>query len=172
MYFFICVTCCVVPVLICAIAASAAVPHLGPAVPLCGSAVAMERQYHTQLSQLSCYAWTIICIMFIYLSQCAAPHRSMNVGGAPSLSLKCESWLLMPIWEFNSPFTHLGGGSTSMAQKSQLYFISFVSSNWVVINRQKGGDWKCNQALIVGFDDNDHAIRGLMRFIEMTSREL
>jgi hypothetical protein len=24
----------------------------------------------------------------------------------------------------------------------------------------------------VGFGDNDHAIRGLMRFIEMTSREL
>ena len=31
--------------------------------------------------------------------------------------------------------------------------------------------WKCNQALIVGFGDNDHAIRGLMRFIKMTSRE-
>ena len=29
----------------------------------------------------------------------------------------------------------------------------------------------CNQALIVGFGDNDHAIRELMRFIEMTSRE-
>ena len=31
---------------------------------------------------------------------------------------------------------------------------------------------KYNQALIVGFDDNDHAIRELMRFIEMTSRRL
>jgi hypothetical protein len=31
---------------------------------------------------------------------------------------------------------------------------------------------KCNQALIVGFGDNDHATRGLMRFIEMTSKEL
>jgi len=29
---------------------------------------------------------------------------------------------------------------------------------------------KCNQALIVDFGDNDHAIRGLMRFIEMTSK--
>jgi hypothetical protein len=29
---------------------------------------------------------------------------------------------------------------------------------------------KCNQALILGFGDNDHAIRGLMRFTEMTSR--
>ena len=58
-----------------------------------------------------------------------------------------------------------------MAQKSQLCFISFVSSNWVVINHQKGGDQKCNQALIVGFGDNGHAIGELMRFIEMTSRE-
>ena len=31
--------------------------------------------------------------------------------------------------------------------------------------------WKCNQALIMGFGDNDHAIRKLMRFIEITSRE-
>jgi hypothetical protein len=30
---------------------------------------------------------------------------------------------------------------------------------------------KCNQALFVGFDDNDHTIRGLMRFIEMTSKQ-
>ena len=30
---------------------------------------------------------------------------------------------------------------------------------------------KCNHALIVGFDDNDHVIRELIRFIEMTSRE-
>ena len=29
----------------------------------------------------------------------------------------------------------------------------------------------CNQALIVSFGDNDHTIRGLMRFIEMTSKE-
>jgi hypothetical protein len=89
--------------------------------------------YHNNL----CCAWTVIYIMIIYLTRCAAPHRSMDVGGAPSLSLKCESWLLMPIWEFYSLFTHLEGGSTPMAQKSQLYFISFVSSNWVVINHQK-----------------------------------
>jgi hypothetical protein len=58
-----------------------------------------------------------------------------------------------------------------MAQKSHLYFNIFVSSNCVVINRQKGGDCKCNQALFVDFDDNDHTVRGLMRFIEMTSRK-
>jgi hypothetical protein len=57
-----------------------------------------------------------------------------------------------------------------MAQKSQLYFNIFVCSNCVVINHQKERDCKCNQALIVGFGDNDHTIRGLMRFIKMTSR--
>jgi hypothetical protein len=57
-----------------------------------------------------------------------------------------------------------------MAQKTQLYFNIFVSSNCVIINHQKGRDCKCNQALIVGFGDNDHMIRGLMSFIEMTSR--
>jgi hypothetical protein len=30
---------------------------------------------------------------------------------------------------------------------------------------------KCNQAFIVGFGVDDHLIRGLMRFIEMTSRD-
>ena len=34
---------------------------------------------------------------FTYLTQYATPHRSIDVGGAPSLSLKYESWLLMPI---------------------------------------------------------------------------
>ena len=29
---------------------------------------------------------------------------------------------------------------------------------------------KCNQALIMSFGDNDHAIRELMRFIEIISR--
>jgi hypothetical protein len=29
---------------------------------------------------------------------------------------------------------------------------------------------KCNQALIVSFGDNSHAIRELMRFIELTNR--
>ena len=52
-----------------------------------------------------------------------------------------------------------------------LDFISFVSSNWVVINYQKGGDCKCNQAVLWVFGIDDHQIRGLMRFIEMTSRE-
>ena len=159
MYIFICVTYCVVHVLICAITASVAVPHPGPVVSLCDSAIAMEQQCRTQLSQLSCCAWTVICIMFIYLSQCVAPHRSMDVGGAPSLLLKYESWLLMPIWEFNSLFTYLGKALHPWLESLSIYFISFVSSNWVVINHQKGGDWKCNQALIVDLGDNDNAIR-------------
>jgi hypothetical protein len=54
--------------------------------------------------------------------------------------------------------------------KILVIFQSFVSSNSVLINHQKGRDCKCNQALIVGFGDNDHTVRGLMRFIEMTNR--
>jgi len=84
------------------------------------------RQCRTQLQQQ-----THVCInchthhVYIFLTQYAAPHRSMDVGGAPSLSLKCESWLLMPIWGFNSLFTYLGGDSTPMARKSQYLFHIF-----------------------------------------------
>jgi hypothetical protein len=35
---------------------------------------------------------------------------------------------------------------------------------------QKGRDCKCNQAFM-GFGVNDHQLRGLMRFIEIMSRE-
>ena len=100
---------------------------------------------HTQLQEANHVVHKLsFASCFTYLTQYAAPYRSMDVGGAPSLSLKCESWLLMPIWEFNSLFTYLGGGSTPMARNHSIYFISFVSSNWVVISHQKGGDWKCN----------------------------
>jgi hypothetical protein len=58
-----------------------------------------------------------------------------------------------------------------MTRKSQYLFHIFLSSNWVVINHQKGEDCKCNQAIIVGLGDDDHTIRELMRFIKMTSKE-
>ena len=111
MFFYMSITYCVVHVFTCAVIASAAVPHLGPAVPLYGSAMANEWQCRTKLSQLSCCAWTVICITVIYLVE--------------------------------------------------VKFFDF----------SKNKNWKCNQALIVGFGDNNHAIRELMRFIEMTSRE-
>ena len=145
---------------VCSVTASATVPHSG-AVVLHPAATANHVVH--KLSFASC---------FTYLTQYAAPHRSMDVGGAPSLWLKCESWPLMPIWEFNYPFTHLGEALHLWPEKSQLHFISFVSSNWVIINHQKEGDWKCNQTLIVGFVDNDHAIRELMRSIKMTNRRI
>ena len=111
MYISICITCCVVSVLICAVTASAAVPH--PA--------ATSNHVVHKLSFAS---------RFTYLTQYVAPHRSMDVGGAPSLSLKYESWLLMPIWEFNYLFTYLGRGSTPMARKV-LVFISYLL--WALI---------------------------------------
>ena len=74
-----------VSVLICAVTASATVPHSGAAVP--HPAVIAKYVVH-KLSFISCST---------YLTQYAAPHRIMDVGGAPSLSLKYESWLLIPI---------------------------------------------------------------------------
>ena len=41
--FYMSITCCVVPNFICAVIASAVVPHPGPVVLLCGSTAAMER---------------------------------------------------------------------------------------------------------------------------------
>jgi len=75
MYIVICITCYVVSVLIGAVTASAAKPH--PA--------ATANHVMHKLSFAS------------HFTQYTAPNRSMDVGGAPSLSLKCESWLLMPI---------------------------------------------------------------------------
>ena len=78
---------------------------------------------------------------FSYLTQYAAPHRSMDVGGASSLSLKCESWLLMPNLRIQFSIHILRGRLYTHHWKSlSIYFISFVSSNWVVIHRQKGED--------------------------------
>ena len=67
-----------VSVLICAVTASAAVPH---------PATIANHVVHKLL----------FASHFTYLTQYAAPHRTMDVAGVPSLSLKCESWLLMPI---------------------------------------------------------------------------
>ena len=72
-------------VLIYAVTTNAAVLHSGVAVP--HLATIANHVVH-KLSFAS---------HFTYLTQYAAPHRSMDVRGAPSLSLKYESWLLMPI---------------------------------------------------------------------------
>ena len=74
-----------VSVLIYAITASAVVPHSSVAVPYL--ATTANHVVH-KLSFAS---------RFTYLTQYAASHKSMDVGGAPSLLLKYESWLLMPI---------------------------------------------------------------------------
>jgi hypothetical protein len=109
------------------------------------------QQCRTQLQQQALVC--MICHMhyvYIFLTLCVAPHREHGCRGSPTFaSLKCETRPLMRSWEFNSLFTYLGGGSTLMARKfSVIHFISFVSSNWVVINHQKGGDCKCHRALM------------------------
>jgi len=112
----------------------------------------------------------VICITYVLVTLCAAPHRSMDVGGAPSLNSICE--FLASYANLRIQFSiHIFRGSLyTHGSKILVTFQYFVSSNCVVINHQKWGDCKCNQALIVGFGDNDHMIRGLMRFIEMISR--
>ena len=107
------IPCWVVSVLIYAVTASTSSPQSGAAVP---HPTATANYVVHKLSFAS---------HFTYLTNYEAPHRSMDVGGAPSLSLKCESWLLKPIWEFNSLFTHLWRGSTPMAQKIS-EFISYI----------------------------------------------
>jgi len=71
--------------------------------------------------------------------------------GSPNFHFT-KVWILASYAKLRIQFSiHIfRGGSTPMARKkiSAIHFISFVSSNWVVINHQKGGDCKCNQALI------------------------
>ena len=74
-----------VSVLIYAVTASTSSPQSGAAVP---HPTATANYVVHKLSFAS---------YFIYLLQYAAPHKSMDVGGASSLSLKYESWLLMLI---------------------------------------------------------------------------
>jgi hypothetical protein len=54
-------------------------------------------------------------------TMCSTPQKH-GCRGAPSLNSICEFWPLMPIWEFISLFTYLGGVSTPMAWKSQFHF--------------------------------------------------
>jgi hypothetical protein len=44
-------------------------------------------------------------------------------------------------------------------------------AGWSAVSEAAATACKCNQVIIVGFGDNDHAIRELIRFIEMISRK-
>ena len=74
-----------VSVLICAVTASATVLNSGAVVP---HPAAIANHVVHKLSFAS---------RFTYLTHYVASHGSMDVGGAPSFLLKCESWLLMLI---------------------------------------------------------------------------
>ena len=120
-----------------------------------------------------CFELSLSVLHHVYICDTGSctPSAGMDVGGGPYLHLKCEYWLLMSIWNSNPIHIFRGGSYTHDSKNLKLYFISFVSSNWVVINHQKGEDCKCNQALC-GFHVDDHLIRDLMRYIEMTCRKL
>jgi hypothetical protein len=59
--------------------------------------------------------------------------------------------------------------TSALSLASQLQAQGLLTT-LTVLEKSVGLPCKCNQDLIVGFGDNDHMIRGLMRFIEMTSR--
>ena len=59
----------------------------------------------------------VICIMIILVTLCSAPHSRHGCRGRFPSHLKCESWSFMPIWEFKSLFTYLGGGSYTHGSK-------------------------------------------------------
>ena len=72
----------------------------------------------------------------------------MDVGGVP-ISLKYVNFVLFCQIRTSSSIHIFRGSSYIHGSKNLCYiFISFVSSNCVVINHQKGRDCKCNQALM------------------------
>jgi len=101
-----------------------------------------------------CFELSLSVLHHVYICDTGSctPSAGMDVGGGPYLHLKCEYWLLMSIWNSNPIHIFRGGSYTHDSKNLKLYFISFVSSNWVVINHQKGEDCKCNQPF-EGFGD-------------------
>ena len=77
----------------------------------------------------------------------AAPHSSHRHRRDPSKAKGMKLGLSNQERVFKTLFIHLGGGSMIMAMFISALLISFVCFNWVVINHQKGGDCKCNQAI-------------------------
>jgi hypothetical protein len=72
----------------------------------------------------------------------------MDVGGGP-FSPKNVNFGFYAKFENSNLHSHFQWEAPKpMARKSQFILYLFVSSNWVVINHQKGGDYKCNQALM------------------------
>ena len=135
----------------------------------CGSATPW---CHSATPSCNSKTWTVIRIIFYIPDTVCSTPQEHGCRGNPITFTKM--WILASYVNLRIQFsihTFRGRLYTYVSKNLSIYFISFVSSNWVAINHQKEGDWKCNQALILGFCDNDHAIRELIRFIEMTSRE-
>jgi len=81
-----------------------------------------------------------------FLTLFVAPHNSHRHRRDPSKAKSMKLGLSNQERVFKTLFIHLGGGPMIMAMFTSTLLISFVSSNWVVINHQKGEDCKCSQA--------------------------
>ena len=113
---------------------------LGPAVPPCAVSARIlcawtDKTYHMH----HVYSMTL----------CSTLHSRHGCRGRLPSHLKCESWPFYAKLRIQI-FIHIFRGRLlhPWFKNLSLDFISFVSSNWVVINYQKGGDCKCNQALL------------------------
>ena len=84
-------------------------------------------------------------------------HELLYLSSSPRSALSSSLLLSRPLFHSSDLKAYQQKAGETMRE-----YISCFS---------KQCNWKCNQALIVGFGDNDHTIRELMSFIEMTSRE-
>ena len=129
------------------------------------ASVAVPRSADSKSSALNllCHTHLASCMYFFCCDTWFKhPTGGMNVeGGSPFTFLK-------PFFGIQILFTSLGGGPTSMSQKILVWLYSHVSSNLVVINLKKGEILRTIKP-IVGFGVDDHRIREVMIFVEMTS---
>ena len=95
---------------------------------------------------ISALCFSAICIHVLVMTLFAAPHSSHRYRRDPNKAKSMKLGLSNQERGFKTLFIHLGGGPMIMAMFISALLISFVSSNWVVINHQQGGDCKCNQA--------------------------
>ena len=92
---------------------------------------------------------SVICITFIPMTLCSALHSKHGCRGRFPITPKM--WIMASYARLRIQISiHIFRGRLlhQWFENLSLDFISFISSNWVVINYQKGGDCKCNQALL------------------------
>jgi len=107
---------------------------------------------HTAAAASTCVHDLSYASRIYFLDTVCSTSQRHECRGSPNFHFT-KVWILASYAKLRIKFSiHIfRGGSTPMAREkkiSVIHFISFVSSNWVVINHQRGEDCKCNQALM------------------------